>query len=153
TVACGASDICLLEGGEILIPGIGIETMFARGLLDKIGVQADYVQVGEYKGADEQFTRTEPSDELRHELNKLADALYDQIIDGIANHRALPRQRVAELVDEALISAPQARESGLVDHLVDIDGLRTLIGSAYERDDVHLIEDYGLPEREPMDFT
>jgi len=153
TVACGASDVCLLDGGEILIPGIGIETMFARGLLDKIGVQADYVQIGEYKGADEQFTRTEPSPELREELNKLADALYAQIIDGIAHHRALPRERVAELVDEALISAKRARETGLVDHLIDIDGMEELIARAFEQQEVHLAEDYGLPEREQLDFT
>src|SRR5690606_17475625 len=44
TVACGASDICLLEGGQILIPGVGLEAMFVRGLLDMVGVQADYVQ-------------------------------------------------------------------------------------------------------------
>lgn len=153
TVACGASDICMLAGGEILIPGVGMEAMFARGLLDLIGIQADYVQIGEYKGADEQYTRTEPTDELRQELNKLSDALYAQIIDGISAHRALPRSRVARLIDEAMISGRRARESGLVDHLVDIDGLRELIGQAFENDDIYLIPHYGLPEREELDFS
>lgn len=153
TVATGASDICILAGGEIMIPGVGLEAMFARGLLDLVGVQADYVQIGEYKGADEQYTRTEPTAELRQELNKLSDALYAQIIDGISNHRALPAERVATLVDQALISSQAALESGLVDHLVDIDGLRQLIGQAFETSDINLVAHYGLPEREELDFS
>ena len=55
-----------------MIPGVGMEAMFAKGLFDKVGVKADYIQIGEYKGADEQYTRTErqrPSS--RGEMNKL----------------------------------------------------------------------------------
>ena len=54
-VASGASDVCMLEGGEIMMPGVSMEAMFARGLLDKLGVKADYVQIGEFKGADEEL--------------------------------------------------------------------------------------------------
>ena len=56
TIASGASNICILPGGGIEIPGVGIETMYLKGLFDKVGVQADYVQIGDYKGADEEFT-------------------------------------------------------------------------------------------------
>ena len=42
--ASGSKDICIMPGGEIMIPGVGMEAMFARGLLDKVGVKADYVQ-------------------------------------------------------------------------------------------------------------
>jgi hypothetical protein len=34
--ASGATDVCLLQGGEIMIPGVGIETMFTKGLMDKV---------------------------------------------------------------------------------------------------------------------
>src|SRR6185436_7085760 len=81
--ATGATDVCMMEGGEIMIPGVGMETMFAKGLLDKVGVKADYVQIGQYKGADEQYTREFASDELKGELNKILDSLYDQIVEGI----------------------------------------------------------------------
>jgi hypothetical protein len=73
TLASSASRICLLEGGDVMIPGVGMEAMFARGLLDKVGVKADYIQIGEYKGADEQYTRTTASDQLKGEMNRLAD--------------------------------------------------------------------------------
>src|SRR4029079_1990368 len=103
--ASGASHGCMLEGGDIMIPGVGMEAMFARGLLDKVGVKADYIQIGEYKGADEQYTRTGPSDQLKGEMNRLAEQLYQQIIDGISLQRNLSKDDVRGVVDDALLTA------------------------------------------------
>jgi protease-4 len=99
TVASGASKVCMLEGGEIMIPGVGLETTFYKGLFDKVGVQADYIQIGEYKGADEEYTRTAPSEELKGELSRLTQGLYDQIIDGISDNRNLKREEVQQVID------------------------------------------------------
>ncbi|MGB7156463.1 MAG: signal peptide peptidase SppA [Tepidisphaeraceae bacterium] len=156
TIATGATDVCLLDGGEILIPGVGGEAMFAKGLLDKIGVKADYVQIGEYKGADEQYTRTAPSEELRGEMNRLMDALYGQIVEGIASHRKLAEGAVKQMIDESMMTAQVARERGFVDHLVDQDGLRELITKSIgeKKDDkIDLVHRYGLEEREAVDLS
>ncbi|HEV2295704.1 MAG TPA: signal peptide peptidase SppA [Tepidisphaeraceae bacterium] len=155
TLATGATDICLLEGGEILIPGVGGEAMFAKGLLDKIGVKADYVQIGEYKGADEQYTRTGPSEELRGEMNRLMDALYAQIVDGIASHRNITTEQVKTMIDESMLMAEKAKEQGYVDHLVDQDGLRDLITKHIggKNDKIDLLHRYGLETREAVDFS
>lgn len=152
TLASGATDICLLEGGEIMMPGVGLEATFAKGFLDKVGVQADYVQIGEYKGADEEYTRTGASDELRGELNKLTDALYNQIIDGISFHRNLPRSTVVQAIDEAILTAPVAKERGLVDHLVDQDGLRPLLAKELGSE-VDLVYEYGRTAKEAPDLS
>src|SRR4030095_7408632 len=111
----------------MMIPGVGMEAMFAKGLLDKVGVKADYVQIGEYKGADEQYTRTEASQQLRGEMNKLADSLYQQIVDGISLARNLSKDDVRGIVDDAMLSAEAAKNRGLVDELLDQDGPRRLL--------------------------
>jgi protease-4 len=152
TLASGATNICMLEGGEILIPGVGIEATFAKGLLDKIGVQADYVQIGEYKGADEAFTRTGPSDQLRGELNKLMDAYYGQIVDGVSLQRNLAPETVKQMIDEAMISGKAALQRGLVDHLVDQDGLRPLIAEELGGA-IDIIARYGLEAGPDIDFS
>jgi protease-4 len=151
-MASGATDVCMLGGGQIMIPGVGMEAMFLKGLLDKIGIKADYVQVGEYKGADEQYTRTEPSKELRGELNKLLDAVWEQIVDGIAFHRSLSRSKVEDIVDQAMLTGAVAKERRLVDHLTDIDGLRELIAKELGKP-MDLARDYGLPARQPIDWS
>jgi protease-4 len=150
--ASEASDICMLEGGEIMIPGIGFETMFAKGLLDKIGVKADFVQIGEYKGADEEYTRTEASPELKGQLNHLADSLYEQIVDSISASRKLDPETVKKLVDNALIPGKQAKDAGLVDHLVDVGGMRELINKELGKK-AELVFDYGEDQKDQVDLS
>jgi len=150
--ACGASQICMLEGGEIMVPGIGFETMFAKGLLDKVGVKADFVQIGEYKGADEEFTRTGASDELKGELNKLADSLYGQIVSTIADSRKIPVDQVKSMVDDSLIPADEAKSSGLVDVLVDAGGMRDLLSSKLGAK-ISLVSDYGAEQKDNVDLS
>jgi len=152
TLASGATNICMLEGGEIMIPGVGMEAMFAKGMLDMVGVQADYVQIGEYKGADEQFTRAAPSNELRGELTKLIDSYYAQIVEGISLNRNLPTEKVKQLIDDAMVGGKAAKDRGLVDHLVDQDGLRDLLQEELG-DEIDLIADYGQDEQPAMDLS
>jgi protease-4 len=153
TLACGASDICMLEGGDIMIPGVGMQAMFAKGLLDKIGVQADYIQIGEYKGADEEYTRTEGSAQLRGEMTKLTNAMYDEIVSGIAEHRKLKRRDVRKLINQAIIRGSEAKAQGLVDHLIDQDGLRSLIKDKIQQKEIEVVSRYGAEPRETPDFS
>ena len=154
TLASGATNVCLMEGGEIMIPGVGMEAMFARGLLDKIGVRADYVQIGEYKGADEQYTRTGASEQMKGEMNKLVEALYDQIVDGISLNRNLPRETVGQMIDETIMTAAVAKERGFVDHLVDMDGLRALMAQELGNDSgVDIVSNFGQPQRAHGEVT
>lgn len=150
--ASGSRDICMLPAGEIMIPGVGLEAMFAKGLLDKVGVKADYVQIGQFKGADESFTRTEPSREMRGEMNKILDSLYDQIVDGIAYNRNISRHDVKDMIDNVMLNGKLARERKFVDHLVDQDGLRELMKKELGRE-VDLLSHYGITGREPLDFS
>src|SRR5256714_238836 len=138
--ATGATDVCMMEGGEIMIPGVGMETMFAKGLLDKVGVKADYVQIGQCKGADEEYTREFASDEMKGELNKIIDALFEQIVDGISYHRNISRNDVTDMINGVFVNGTIARDRKLVDHLVDEDGLRELIKKELGRD-INVIHD------------
>ena len=153
TIASAASHVCLLEGGQIMLPGVGMEAMFARGLLDKVGVKADYVQIGEYKGADEQYTRNEASVQLKGEMNRLADALYQQIIDGISLHRNLPKSQVRSIVDDALLTAEAAKNRGLVDHLLSEDDLREFLADELGDEKVEIMHHYGRREIQPPDMS
>ena len=152
TLATGATNVCLMEGGEIMIPGVGMEATFYKGLFDKLGVQADYVQIGEYKGAEEPYTRTGASEQLKAEMNKLAAAMYGQIIDGIAQNRNLPPETVRQMIDDTMMTAKVAKERGFVDHLVDYHDLRELITSEMGNG-LDIVSNFGQPQREPLDLS
>jgi protease-4 len=150
--ASGATDVCLLQGGEIMIPGVGIETMFTKGLMDKVGVKADYVQIGEYKGADEQYTRTEPSPESRGELNKVVESLYGVIVDTIARNRNISKTSVKQIIDDCIITAKEAKDRKLIDHLLSQDELRDLMTDELGGD-INILPNYAEPEHEKLDFS
>ncbi|HYO29502.1 MAG TPA: signal peptide peptidase SppA, partial [Thermomicrobiales bacterium] len=153
TLASGASDVCLLEGGELMMPGIGVEQMFLKGLFDKVGLKADYVQIGEYKGADEQYTRTGATEELKGEMRRLIDGLYAEIVAGIAAHRKIDPDVVRQTIDESMVSGKIAKARKLVDHLTDQDGLRELIAKRLGGGEIALDPFYGVQRPDPVDFS
>jgi protease-4 len=152
-MASGASDIVLLEGGELFMPGIGLETQFYKGLMDKVGVKGDYVQIGEYKGAEEPYTRTTPSEELKGNLGALADGLYAEITSEIAKARLLKLDVVEQAIDDAMIPAPSAKARGLVDHLADRDGLRALLEQELGAKKINVVANYGDEDKPEPDFS
>ena len=152
TLATGCTNVCLMEGGEIMIPGVGMETMFYKGLLDKVGVKADYVQIGEYKGAEEPYTRTTASNELKGELTRLSESLYEQIVDGISQNRNLPPDAVRQMIDETMMTAKVAKDRGFVDHLVDFHELKELITKEMGNG-LDIVSNFGVPQREQVDFS
>lgn len=151
-VATGASQICLLPGGEIEMPGVAVETLFAKGLLDKLGIQADFIQIGDYKGAAESMTRTSASPELKGEMNGLVEGLYGQLIEGICVRRGVSEKQARQLIDQALIPADAAKEAGLVDQVVDIDGMRALMAESTGKT-VDVVANYGKDQREEIDLS
>jgi protease IV len=152
TIATGASNICMLPGGEIMIPGVSIQTMYLKGLFDKLGVKADYVQIGAYKGAQEPYTRTAPSPEFAGELNKLMDDLYKQVVSGIASNRKLAPEVVKSMIDDSIVTAGSAKDRGFIDDLVDPDGLHDLISDELGTD-TEMVDDYGAPKADTIDFS
>ncbi|MEL7238784.1 MAG: signal peptide peptidase SppA, partial [Planctomycetota bacterium] len=149
-LASAATDVVLMDGGEIFIPGISIEPMFYNDALNKFGIQADYVQVGEYKGAEEPYTRNSPSPELTEEMESLVNAIYGQIVDQIADGRDLRSKRVKKMIDGVMLPAADAVKAGFVDHLADADGLRDLMAEELDNE-VRLDPAYGTSDEAEFD--
>jgi protease-4 len=150
--ASGATDVCMLEGGEIEMLGVSIEPMFLKGLFEKFGVQADFIQIGEFKGADEMYTRSELSEESKGEMNKLADSLYDLITTTIAHNRNISKTSVKQIIDDVFLTAKQAKDRKLVDHLLSQDDLRDLITDELHGE-INILSDYAAPQMEKLDFS
>ena len=155
-VASAASDVVLLGGGEVFVPGVAVQTMFYKGMFDKVGIDANYVQVGEFKGAEEPYVNTEPSEELRGEMEALVNGLHGQIVGMVAEARGKEPEAVRQMIDRAALPADEALAGGFVDHLATPDDLRGLIAEAIgfdAPDDLNLDDGYGMPEEESIDLS
>lgn len=76
-LAAHASEIWMPELGAMAVAGPGGNTLYYKGLLDKLGVTANVYRVGTYKAAIEPYTRTDMSPEARANSQALADALLE----------------------------------------------------------------------------
>ena len=121
-IASAADRVLLQKKGALELSGIAVEEMYLAGMLEKIGVKPDLVQVGKYKGADEALMRREPSAAWNENFDNLLDGLYTQSLKRIADGRGLTEAQVEGLFEKAWATKDtDLLALGAVDALVDRD--------------------------------
>jgi protease-4 len=142
-IAAACDEIVMPESGMLLLQGVRAEPWFYKGMLAKVGVQADFVHVGEAKGAAEPYTRRKWSEPVKANITSLLDDLFEQTIDSIAMERPMKRESVAKAIDKGLLTAREAHELGLVDRLAYSDELRSALAKHEGVARVSYVENYG----------
>jgi len=112
---CAGNRLSLAPQSSLWLTGIYGQSLYVKGLLDKIGVQADYLHMGDYKSAAEMLTRTSPSAQAEENLNWIFDSIYGSLVDMIAKSRGKKAEEIRDLVDHGPYVADQARQKGLID--------------------------------------
>ncbi len=142
-VACACDEITMPESGVVMIPGVRAEVTFYKGLLDKLGIEAEMMQVGDFKGTAEPYTRDAMSPQFRAHYESLLDDVFDQMVATIAAARNLQPDRVKTLIDQGLFTAAAAKRAGLIDHVAYADALPDRLAETLEVDTVEMIANYG----------
>lgn len=135
-LASGFDEIWLQPGGGVGLLGVGVETTFVRGALDKVGIEPQFEQRHEFKNAADQFMRTGFTQAHRVALDRLAESVFTEAIDMISKGRGIEAVAVRQLADTGPRTAPEALGVGLVDSLGYRDevyaSLRSRVGSDAE---------------------
>src|ERR1700676_5429047 len=142
-LASACDEIMMPESGTLAITGVRAEVTFYKDLLDKLGVKAEIMQMGNYKGTGEPFTRSGMSPEFRHDIELLLDDVYNQLIDTVAADRKLDRGRVKDLIDEGIFTGTEAKEAGLIDLVAYRDEFLTDLAKQLKVDEIELVANYG----------
>ena len=112
---CEGNQISMAPQSTLWLTGIYSESVFVKDLLDKIGVEADYMHIGDFKSAAEMLTQTGPSKAAEENINWLLDSLYGSLVNMIAQSRGKTPEEVRELIDNGPYLADEAKEKGLID--------------------------------------
>ncbi|MBU1243496.1 S49 family peptidase [Myxococcota bacterium] len=126
-----ADDIVLHPAGAWEVAGIAAEFTFLKDALALVGVSADFLQVGKFKGAAENLTRNSMSEELKLSLNAMLDSLYDNLLEPIAKSRSLQRDQLVSLVDQGILDPPAALVAKVIDHVENFSALHTRLAVTY----------------------
>src|SRR5664279_490136 len=116
-LATAFDEVWLQPGGDVGMLGVGVETTFVRGALDRLGIEPQLDQRYEFKNAADRIMRTEFTEAHRAALDRLAESVFTDAVDAIARGRGLDRAAVRALVDGGPRRVAQAKDAGLVDKL------------------------------------
>jgi protease-4 len=115
-LAAQASRLSLYPTGEIFIPGVAMQMVFMKGLLEMLGVEADFITQGKYKAAAEAMTRESSSPESREANEAMLDDFYEGLLEEIASARKLSKSDAKQVINGGMFSGKEALAAKLVDH-------------------------------------
>ncbi|MBX3380570.1 MAG: S49 family peptidase [Phycisphaeraceae bacterium] len=119
-----ADEIIIQAAGPVSFPGLHMEEMFLADTLGWAGLKADLVQIGEYKGANEQMTRAAPSKPWSENIDQLLDSLYANQRGAIKSGRSMDDAKLDEAMRKAwMADSEDAIAVGLVDTQLDLPEL------------------------------
>ncbi|MEM6750399.1 MAG: S49 family peptidase [Planctomycetota bacterium] len=117
-LACSADWVVLQDNGSVWLTGLGMEQMYLAGLLEKVGITADFVQIGDYKGAAEPLTNREPSPEWNQNIDNLLDGIYASIGHRMTEGRGWSHEQFeGVLADAMMLGDDDLVSRGVVDRV------------------------------------
>ena len=141
-LASVADKIYMQPEGSFDWSGLQMNTIFYKGLIDKLGVDIDILRptVCKYKSAVEPFFLTEMSDANREQMQELANGMWDVVLDAVSSARGIDKQELNRLADELAIVLPkQALEHKFIDGVKYADQMEELFEEEYGIEDAEYI--------------
>jgi protease IV len=148
---CSAADRILLNpAGGVRFAGLKSRFMYFGGLLEKLGIKADFVRIGDHKSAPESFMREGPTDVARADHIDLLQQVERNFTLDVAAGRHIDAAELRKRIATGPFVASEAKFAGLVDGFAFDDQLEDEVG-ALVGFPVRLFEDRRAP-RAPEHF-
>lgn len=153
-LASYADEVIVQKGGPVSLPGLYMEEMFLADTLSWVGLKAELVQVGDYKGANEQMTRSKPSATWDENINQLLDSMYGNMRGQLKAGRSMSDAQLDAAMEKAwLAEADDAKEVRLVDSVVDLPELADHLKAKYDAEIAWDKSVIAKPEAAGMDMA
>ena len=123
-----ADEIYTHPQGGLEFKGFSYETMFLKGLLDKLEIKPEVFYAGKFKSATEPFRYNQMSEANKLQTGVWLNALYNSFLEGTAEKRKIEVATLKAIGNDGKIqSANDALQYHLVDGLLYDDQVKKLI--------------------------
>jgi protease IV len=126
-LATACDRIILHPLGWLGVNGIGGWVPFFKEGLDKLGIEAHFEHVEEYKTAYNMFTEKGFTEAHKLMMDSLYQDIFSEYVRTVAEARKKTEAEVRAAIDKGLYQGEQALEAGLVDDLLYEDELASLL--------------------------
>jgi len=125
-LATSCDRIILHPLGWLGITGIGGHVPFFKKAMDKLGIEAQFEHVEEFKTAANMFTESGFTEAHRQMTEAIAGDRFAEYVRTVAESRRKTEAEVRSLIDEAFFQGEDAVKAGLVDDLLYDDQIASL---------------------------
>ena len=132
-LATAADGVYLQPEGLLDWHGMAVNTLFFKGLLDKLDLKVEVFRptACKYKSAVEPYILTKLSDANREQLGQLVHSMWCVIAGDVAESRGLTIEMLDEYADELSVIQPEdALKKGMIDGLKYEDEMNDLFAEA-----------------------
>ena len=126
-IATACDRIILQPLGWLGINGIGGYAPFLKGFFDKVGIQAQFEHIAEFKTAANMFTEKGFTAAHREETESLYGDIFDQYVAIAAKARGKSPDEFRALLDKGSFQGERAKAAGLVDDCLYEDEVQDLL--------------------------
>lgn len=115
-LASTADKIYLYPEGLLEFTGLSSQSIFFKGALDKLGIEAQVIKVGTYKSAVEPYILDKMSAANREQVTSFLGSIYSHYLDEISLSRRISADSLFNIADKLKVQdAKDAVTYGLVD--------------------------------------
>ncbi len=114
-LASACDRITMTPAGTLDLIGPAAIMIYARSFLEKVGVEAEIIHMGRYKGAGDTFIRDDMPEEARESMDAILDDLYGALLDATKLRANGDVDRAKALIDGGPYTSEAAAKAGLVD--------------------------------------
>lgn len=108
--------------------GFSSNIVFLKGMLDKLGIEAQVFYAGKFKSATEPFRATAMTAENKLQTSVYLNDLYDHFIESVAKERKLSENDLKNWANTAVIqTSSDAKKYGLIDNLMYDDEVKSVM--------------------------
>ena len=120
------------DGGINMFNGVSSQLIFLKDILDKLGVNVQLIRHGRYKSAGEMYVRNSASKDNLEQNEVLVASIWDSWAASIAKSRDISTEDLDNILNNLELVFPSDwLEKGLVDELVDLNGLEQRLCDLY----------------------
>lgn len=133
-LASACDSIFLAPPANVLFVGMSSSSMHVKRMLEKMGIKPNVHQIREYKAAAEMLTRENMSPQARENDTWLLEDFWSMFVKALEEDRGLSESKIVEIMNLAVLTAPQAKYAGLVDGLLYWDELESKLSGGSTRE-------------------
>jgi protease-4 len=154
-VCANADRIVVNPAGGVRYAGLASQYLYLKGLLDKLGVRAEFVRVGPHKTAPEQFTNEHAGAVAAADYSDILAQQEAVFVRNLSLYRHMSEEHIREQTRKGPFVATEAQAAGFVDGVAFDDELeratQELVGRDIQyvkyEDETRMPESFGGPAK------